>query len=229
MEGTSFFSLPREIRDQIYELCLVSTATLQPLERSQRGLAVHLLRASTAVHAEACAVLYGQNRFEFVDPVRARTLDASLARIGAAAAAHLRHVLIPFPRLASVGPGPGATTLNPNDVALAASLRRRCPRLRTLSTEYLSTFVMLGSEVARLEPPLRREVLALLDAHFRSVGPSLRRIIVRLHEEDVFHLGAGRTEEIESRGWAVCTDDDDDDVRPGDGRRVAQQFTTHTQ
>ncbi|KAK8136969.1 hypothetical protein PG984_004909 [Apiospora sp. TS-2023a] len=100
MEGKSFFSLPREIRDQIYTLCLVTTDTLRPLgphNRFQIGLAIRLLRASKAVHAEACPVFYGpQNRFGFPISIDARLVDGFLAHIGVGAA-HLGHVLVSFP------------------------------------------------------------------------------------------------------------------------------------
>lgn len=217
MERKSFFSLPREIRDQIYKLCLLSTEPLQPLTLTDRswadmgGFSPRLFRASKAVHAEACAVFYGQNRFEFPDPFLHWNLDEFLENIGSSAA-YLGHALIPFPRTECLMVG--GTTLDSNDLGIAASLRRRCPNLKTLSTEYMSTYATLELNLMGQEPALRRDALAVIDAHFRSL-PSLQRIIVQMHEGSLAdaELRGG----IEGMGWVICTEDERED-RLNNGR-----------
>ena len=73
----TFFSLPREIRDAIYEECLVSTdiialSNLGTTSRRKRfpkqalGLLPNLLRTCHQIEQEASEILYGANTF-FVD------------------------------------------------------------------------------------------------------------------------------------------------------------------
>jgi hypothetical protein len=67
----SFLDLPRELRDIIYELSLVSTETIDvcqlatPLRNAKNlGISTALLRASRQIHHEALEVIYGLNTFE---------------------------------------------------------------------------------------------------------------------------------------------------------------------
>ncbi|KAK8109595.1 hypothetical protein PG999_007732 [Apiospora kogelbergensis] len=62
------FRLPRELRDQIYECCLVRGQSIRPntpapWEEPKYGLG--LLRVSRAVSVEAVPVLYGRNILDF--------------------------------------------------------------------------------------------------------------------------------------------------------------------
>ena len=67
----SFLDLPRELRDIIYELSLVSTETIDvcqlatPLRNAKKlGISTTLLRVSRQIHHEALEVIYGLNTFE---------------------------------------------------------------------------------------------------------------------------------------------------------------------
>ena len=67
----SFLDLPRELRDIIYELSLVSTNTIDvcqlatPLRNAKKpGISTALLRVSRQIHHEALEVVYGLNTFE---------------------------------------------------------------------------------------------------------------------------------------------------------------------
>ena len=67
----SFLDLPRELRDIIYELSLVSTETIDvcqlatPLRNAKKlGIATALLRVSRQINHEALEVIYGSNTFE---------------------------------------------------------------------------------------------------------------------------------------------------------------------
>ncbi|GAB7335639.1 hypothetical protein MBLNU13_g07959t1 [Cladosporium sp. NU13] len=67
----SFLDLPRELRDIIYELSLVSTETIDvcqlaiPLRNAKKlGISTALLRVSRLIHHEALEVIYGLNTFE---------------------------------------------------------------------------------------------------------------------------------------------------------------------
>ncbi|KAK8054618.1 hypothetical protein PG994_009685 [Apiospora phragmitis] len=216
VEEKPFFSLPREIRDQIYKLCLLSSETLQPLyawSRMNKGFAIKLLRTSKTVHAEACSVFYGQNRFDFSDSfyfinvmdftnfALAKEVGSFLEKIGSSAE-YLGNAVIAFPQYARIELG--NTALAPQNMAIIASLRRRCPNLRNLLTDLASTFINLEHQLLGRERPLRHEALALVDAHFRSI-PSLQHIIVQVHE---VHLSDDKfREDIERLGWTLSAEE----------------------
>ncbi|KAK7911649.1 hypothetical protein PG985_014130 [Apiospora marii] len=205
LERTPFFTLPREIRDHIYKLCLFPTEALKTSEEprlANSGFAVGLLRASKTMHAEACAVFYGQNRLEIHEYILSGKVGKFLQRIGSSAA-YIRHVLIPFPRLGLLKRGEMSVYYVHLDIA--QSLRRYCPNLQTISTDYSSTYDILELRVMQKKPSIRREALALADEHFRSF-PSLKQIIIQLQPESPLLSAEGR-EEIEGKGWAMCTDD----------------------
>ncbi|KAK8062890.1 hypothetical protein PG997_014987 [Apiospora hydei] len=149
MEQRSLFSLPREIRDQVYQQCLQFLEALQPLakrSRTNRGCAIPLLRTNKTVHAEACPVFYGQNRFAFPYINLPEDIVAFLQRIGSRNAGYIRHVRIPFPLLQHIKLG-GKMALRPDDVEILASLRRGCPDLRTLSSDRQSTHVCMEKKL----------------------------------------------------------------------------------
>lgn len=70
---TTFLELPRELRDMIYELALVSTDTIDVCNfaapsrwphSSTLGISPAVLRVSRQIHNEALDVLYGLNTFQ---------------------------------------------------------------------------------------------------------------------------------------------------------------------
>ncbi|KAK7959182.1 uncharacterized protein PG986_004036 [Apiospora aurea] len=206
MEQTSFFSLPRETRDQIYQQCLLPLEALQPLSKrswTNRGFAIPLLRTNKTVHTEACPVFYGQNRFAFPYITLSGDIDAFLQRIGSRNAGSIRHVRIPFPLLQHIKLG-GRMALRPDDVEVLASLQRGCPELRTLSTDRQSTHVCMKKRLLWRKRPVRREALGLADAHFRSIPP-LMHVIVQVDE---FSLFDKRLEDVMRRmEWTISAED----------------------
>ncbi|KAH8677976.1 hypothetical protein BX600DRAFT_506967 [Xylariales sp. PMI_506] len=63
---SNFFNLPRELRDQIYELCLVHHEPLR-FDGGYWGqkFGAGLLRTSKTTHHEASALFYSHNHFDF--------------------------------------------------------------------------------------------------------------------------------------------------------------------
>ena len=79
-----FLSLPRELRDQIYELSLVSEKVNDVLwladgprrrnSRTKLGLTPAMLRVCRQIYEEGTSTLYGLNTFQVVIPLRWRTV-----------------------------------------------------------------------------------------------------------------------------------------------------------
>lgn len=89
-----FCDLPSEIRNVIFEFCLVSPAPIEPLQhQSESRLAVGLLGTNKAIWREAHTVFYTQNRFDFrcyeYDQIR-----RFIQQIGMHNASHIRHICI---------------------------------------------------------------------------------------------------------------------------------------
>jgi hypothetical protein len=128
-----FFNLPRELRDQIYELALVGSSGIvlkasksihrrvpqriryldSPYSRVQpEGLAPNLLRTCRAVYEEALPILYGQP-ISFLDT---RALHNFLSVAGPTNIALLKHVLIeeiPYSKTCKVISHPAFALLGP--------------------------------------------------------------------------------------------------------------------
>ncbi|KAK7973428.1 hypothetical protein PG988_007562 [Apiospora saccharicola] len=128
----SFSDLPPELRQQVYELCLVRKEPVNPwrsiLKRGPSyGLVVNMLRVSKAVYHEAAPVLYSRNIFDLDDRC-SEALALFLDRIGPANADQLRHIIVAFPKLSR-----SSEYFHPDQgfVAVFSALQSRCPRVHT--------------------------------------------------------------------------------------------------
>ncbi|PVH69604.1 hypothetical protein DL98DRAFT_168715 [Cadophora sp. DSE1049] len=99
----NIFSLPSELRNNIYEQLLVlqkpvACSTQQRLKQFQLGaLTPGLLRANKAVHLEASSMLYAQNRFDFT-MCTSENVTSFLKQIGRNNASYIVHICIDFPK-----------------------------------------------------------------------------------------------------------------------------------
>ncbi|KAK8037600.1 hypothetical protein PG991_000946 [Apiospora marii] len=217
-----FFSLPRELRDQIYEQCLVChTRALHPWipERfrvPRHETTVGLFGASKAVRREAAEVFYSQNLIEFA-LMKPAEIAGFLQRIGRNAH-HIRRVVVSFPLVRPLPWEPlGHFTIVPHDAAVLDIIRQGCPNLHTIRTGRRGTGSMIhfwtlsdlwywkGQPVpdhGKAVKNLLSEAFGVLDAHFRSNLPSLQHIVLELDEETEFGppltlyvMGAGERKE----------------------------------
>lgn len=69
--SANFLELPSELRNRVYELCLLHEETINPwMDYNQpQELTPGLLHANKTVHREASSLLYAQNRFNFAWPL----------------------------------------------------------------------------------------------------------------------------------------------------------------
>ncbi|OBT77924.1 hypothetical protein VF21_04311 [Pseudogymnoascus sp. 05NY08] len=101
----NFFTLPRELRDKIYELCLLLEDPIEPYPGSsrRRELSPSLLGVNKAINREARLVLY-QSRFDFTVTM-SKYVSSALKRIGRDNAECIRHIYVEFPPFSSLKPG----------------------------------------------------------------------------------------------------------------------------
>jgi hypothetical protein len=95
----NFLDLPRELRDQIYELALMDQDyTDLGTWYYPRSFIPELLRTNKTVYREATPLLYTHNRFNFItcDSV---FVASFLNRIGRENVKHIRHIRIDFPSM----------------------------------------------------------------------------------------------------------------------------------
>ncbi|RYP70490.1 hypothetical protein DL771_005427 [Monosporascus sp. 5C6A] len=198
---TNFFSLPRELRDQIYELCLLHEEAINPwadyYQRKERTSG--LFRASKTVHHEASSLFYTQNRFDFTTTT-SEAVASFLGTIGRNAD-HIRHVIVNFPQFLHLEPGD--VTLEDSYVSIIANIQSGCANLSTLTTSLYSTNAMELTLDAIDDPKVVTEALKLVDTQFRTIS-SLQDIIVELYEDGPNdHIRS----EMESYGWTLSTNE----------------------
>ncbi|KAI4199390.1 MAG: hypothetical protein LQ348_001890 [Seirophora lacunosa] len=198
--SSNFFGLPREIRDQIYELVLLHQEPIDPwvdYNRPQK-LNPELLRANMTVHREAGSTFYGQNRFDFTMGTP-EDVASFLGQTGRNNANYIRHIHIDFSKFHHLDAG--NVTLEDASVGILANIQSSCTNLSTLTTSRYSTFAMELRLDALDSPEVATEALKLADTHFRAF-PSLHEIIVEVYEDGPSdHI----RRETESHGWTIST------------------------
>ncbi|KAK4042993.1 hypothetical protein C8A01DRAFT_32938 [Parachaetomium inaequale] len=219
------FSLPREIRNDIYQRVLFVSHPLYLFQEetgpsdkvglfaperppARRWLA--LLYPNKQLHDEASAVLYGLSHFALVDATagknHANLLSSFLGRIGSVNAGCLSHLCINFPAAVGNSEEEDVTAdqqAGEEDAFLGELrlLREKCTSLVTLEMMVYGRHAK-GVTVASHDPDnsqLVRGVLSRMDAHLKAI-PSLRRVLVRLYSGP---LAPDVVEWMHGFGWVV--------------------------
>lgn len=196
----NFFVLPREIRDQIYELVLLDPEPIVPwFYYNQRNkLTRGLLRANKTVHHETSSLLYARNRFDLTIGTP-ENVASFFARIGRKNADHIRHIYVDFPRFLRVEPD--NVTLYDVSAGILAKIQSSCVNLSTLTISRSCIFDMELDIEAQDNPKLATEALELVNTHFRAIT-SLQEIIVEVYEDRPSDHIRRR---MESHGWTIRT------------------------
>jgi hypothetical protein len=175
--ATTFLKLPSELRNRVYELCLLYQEPLDPWTNYNQRLELTpgLLRANKTVHREASSLLYAQNRFDFT-MATPKDVASFLGTIGRNAD-YIQHVCINFPNLRDLEPG--NVTLEESSISILANFQSGCVNLSTLTTSANAMVLKLD---ALDYPKIITEALKLVDARFRAIS-SLQEIIVEVCED----------------------------------------------
>jgi hypothetical protein len=197
---TNFLSLPSELRNRIYELCLLRQEPIDPwIDYNQRQEPTPgLLCANKTVHCEANSLFYAQNRFDFTTAT-SENVASFLKTIGRNNADYIQHIRINFPNFLYLDPGD--VTLEDDSVGILANIQSSCTNLSTLTMSLYSTNAMELRLDALDNPKIVTETLTLVDTRFRAIS-SLQKIIVEVYEDGPSNLIRRK---MESHGWIIST------------------------
>ena len=199
--SSNFFSLPRELRGQIYELVLLHREVINPrvesslwFSRPQFKLNTELLHVNKTIHHETSSLFYSQNRFDFTMGYP-EDVASFLGQIGRNNADYIRHICVDFPNFLF----DPVVTLDDYSVRILANIQSGCANLSTLTTTRRSTDMWEHRLNALCNPKVVTEALKLVNTHFRAIS-SLREIIF-----EVYHDGPSdhMRSEMESHGWTI--------------------------
>ncbi len=196
--SSNFFSLPREVRDQIYELVLLHQELIDPwvdYDRRQK-LTPKLLHVNKTIHREASSLFYAQNRFDFTMGTP-EDVASFLGQIGRNNADYIRHIYVGFPKFLYLDPGD--VTLEDDSVGILANTQSGCANLSTLTTSLYSTNAIELRLDALDNPKVVTEALNLVNTHFRGLS-SLQEIIVEVYKDGPSDYIRRK---MESHGWTI--------------------------
>lgn len=198
----NLLTLPRELRNNIYEQLLVSQ---EPIDSAINSWPTYLdpavLRANRTIHHEASLVLYGRNRFYFYHE-ESEDILMFLDTIGRDNASRIRYIIIHLPDFhlprAHCNDSDILAVCH-DDVRVFEKLRCVCTGLVTLATIALWTRFL---ERDLLDCPGQvGEILAFLDGYMRAIT-SLEEIVLECEED-----GSGQYIHIRSEmkkcGWSL--------------------------
>jgi hypothetical protein len=216
-EGTSsvpanFFSLPDDIRNNIYRRVLVVAHPLFLFQDTGSEVVetfgpeiprqwFAFLHVNRQVRDEASAVLYGSNKFHFMDTTQHQRdlIQSFLNCIGSVNGGLLTHLCINFPVAEGVEGQPGKVMLREDDLGSLKLLQEKCTHLTTLET-ILDRKHSEGLMNPSLDDSqINRDTLTQIDVLLKSFS-SLDMVIVR------FYGGApipSVMQLMQSFGWTV--------------------------
>jgi hypothetical protein len=188
---TSFFSLPIEIREDIYKRVLTVAHPLYIFQG--RGCRVEtfapdiprrwlaLLHANRQIHQEASGVLYRSNHFNLVDTRKkqADLLQSFLNCIGSLNAGFLSHLCISFPAIDAVEKDSQNLQLSEDGLRTLKILRDKCTSLTTLEMFVPSRNFSGITTTVHDNWCSTQKALLEIDAHLNPIR-SLHRTIVRV-------------------------------------------------
>jgi hypothetical protein len=208
-----FLSLPRELRDQIYELALWHQKSTKFWSPSSDLLTPGLFRVNKAIHYEVTSLFYSHTCFRFTQRA-AENVSDFLGLIGRNNADCIRHICVGFPKFNYQEPGnflDFSVTLKDTSVGILTNIQSGCANLSTLTLHKGGSATRDLENYALEEPWVITGVLKLINPFFRAMS-SLQWIIIDLAVNDLY----GRTDlnnlilkEMESQGWIKELERDD--------------------
>jgi hypothetical protein len=188
VSAAGILSLPRKIRDRIYQTVLYISQPIYLFQdsgplveiftpgRPRRWLA--LLQVNRQIHDEAAEVLFGINHFTLLDERQPqdRLLGAFLTCIGPVNSAWISRLSMDFPALTS---STGGVKLKDDSLQRLKLLQNHCTHLTTLEFSFSVKHIKDLSLLTGDSPQVQAEALSLIDSQLQTI-PSLKTIIIRI-------------------------------------------------
>jgi hypothetical protein len=212
---TNLFSLPLEVRNDIYQRVLDLGRPLYLFQEEEEedvfgkvGLFysdppvqwLSLLYTNWQLHDEASAELYKLTRFNLVlDGGENNLLPSFLACIGSFNAAHLSHIVIGFPSAEMEKSPEDKMVLKAVDLSVLKLLAEKCLKLATLEMDLSGTAAEWLAHSSDKDLQAVREALLQVDAQLRAI-PSLNKILIGVDDE---HPAFEATVLMQQFGWLI--------------------------
>ncbi|KAK0124552.1 hypothetical protein ONS95_009500 [Cadophora gregata] len=195
---TSFLDLPSEIRNSVYELCLLQQSPINPFDEYYpgSGLTPGVLRVNRQIYREASSFMYAQNIFD-LSWVSHKEVASFLERIGRTNAGCIQHIYIDFPDFGNLEAG--NITLEDASSDVCANIQSNCANLRTLTMPPDSTTTVLLKLEALDHPKVAIEALELINGRLRAIS-SLEDIVAQVYDDGP---SGYLKKAMESHGWTV--------------------------
>lgn len=207
----NIFSLPREIRVQIYKQILIvdhpvflfqdassRVETFAP-DRPVRWLSI--MYTTRQLHRETSSILYGMNVFNLVDSTSNQTklLQDFLNSIGRVNASTLSHLCINFPKIDCVQGDTGQFELTKESLQSFMLLQDRLNSLKILETSIYSKETLGLNGLDLNDGYAIAKALSLVEMQVKNI-PRLSRFIVRVFDPN---LDTPIIETMQGLGWII--------------------------
>lgn len=196
--SANFVRLPRELRDAIYELCLVQDEPINTcLSHGQcEQLGLGLLHSNRIIRSETCPVYYSQNCFDFT-MVGAEGITSFLEAIGDSNAEYIQHIHVCFPYLRCEDSG--IFNVDEDSIGIFTIIQSSFANLKTLTTSS-NSFDVVQDQLKSADNIEHMDVaLTLVDNLFRA-SSSLKEVIVEMYKDEENDHVKGKMQRL---GWKM--------------------------
>ena len=207
---TGFLDLPSELRNIIYELCLRHEKPFVPYldDREHQSFALALLCTNKAIHAEASAVFYCQNRFAFTlipSSDRATSEDVALVydKIGPTNADYIQHIYVNFP---SLDTSLAFITVARIDFDMFETLQSCCPNIKTITTPVVSYSNLECQLHSLYSTTFIPTALRVVDDLWRT-NLAIQEVTVNVWNDEPNHFDDPIYKQMWNLGWTLTLDE----------------------
>ena len=200
----SFLGLPGEVRNNIYESCLCHDKPVVPYFNYSQDeeLAIGLLRTNKTVHAEASAIFYSQNRFDFTFTrpwAKSEAVALFLNKLGRSNADNIQRIHVSFPRF---GTDTDSVNIFQQDVSIFETIQRCCANIKIMTISARGFNQMMYDLYCLENTNHVTQALISVDRVLRA-NLALQEIIVKVPNDDLSDLDESIRSRMENLGWTL--------------------------
>lgn len=189
----SFFSLPSELRNEIYKHVLVCREPISPWSRENQPTP-NLLSTNKTILRETSPLLYGKNCFDLTT-WNSEMIPQFYDAIGFVNASHIQGIRINFPEFRELK---DQVSLQEDSLHTLEKIQSYCTNLKSLTTN--PTIDIMECQRNSFDSPAKCcRALALVAAQLRRIT-SLQEIVVEVYEADP---SSDIQKTMHSHGWTL--------------------------